>query len=623
MTQAHKDMTDLLPATQKNLVARGPINFAAAPIVPTRSARSGCVLALSLALCACAIRPSVPPSQGHIAAPPLEQKESRVPQPVSVGAYVPPPRVQTKTPTYTVVVNEVPVKELLFALGRDTKQNFDVHPAIQGLVSINAIDETLPSILERIARQVNIRFKNEGKVIVVMPDTAYAKTYKVNYVNLSRDSASSIGVSGQIDSGGGSAQGGTGGASTTTVNSTSKNNFWEVLKENVQNLLSATRALATSAEDKQAKAENARAAREEKLAQAEAVARAGANATNLYNTVFGGGAQQGAQSSSANDVMLNPVTGTMTVMATERQHTLVQQYLDSVASSSQRQVLIEATLVEVTLSDVYQGGIDWTRLSSNNAAGGNGLSFGQELLNGSLGNAPRLFVGYANPTSRFGNVSASLRLLEQFGNTRVLSSPKLMALNNQTALLKSVDNRVYFTIDTQTNTNANITTTTYTSKVHTVAEGFVMAMTPQINENGMVTLTVRPTITRINGSVDDPNPALQIAPNGSPLTNPIKNSIPIVSVREVESVLLLVSGQTAVLGGLMQDDVRRNRDQIPGVGSLPRVGEAFSFRNEKATKTELVIFLRPTVVTNPSLTDGDLASLKRFLPSIDPTGNTP
>lgn len=546
-----------------------------------------------------------------------------MPQPVSVGAYVPPPRVQTKTPTYTVVVNEVPVKELLFALGRDTKQNFDVHPAIQGLVSINAIDETLPSILERIARQVNIRFKNEGKVIVVMPDTAYAKTYKVNYVNLSRDSASSIGVSGQIDSGGGSAQGGTGGASTTTVNSTSKNNFWEVLKENVQNLLSATRALATSAEDKQAKAENARAAREEKLAQAEAVARAGANATNLYNTVFGGGAQQGAQSSSANDVMLNPVTGTMTVMATERQHTLVQQYLDSVASSSQRQVLIEATLVEVTLSDVYQGGIDWTRLSSNNAAGGNGLSFGQELLNGSLGNAPRLFVGYANPTSRFGNVSASLRLLEQFGNTRVLSSPKLMALNNQTALLKSVDNRVYFTIDTQTNTNANITTTTYTSKVHTVAEGFVMAMTPQINENGMVTLTVRPTITRINGSVDDPNPALQIAPNGSPLTNPIKNSIPIVSVREVESVLLLVSGQTAVLGGLMQDDVRRNRDQIPGVGSLPRVGEAFSFRNEKATKTELVIFLRPTVVTNPSLTDGDLASLKRFLPSIDPTGNTP
>jgi general secretion pathway protein D len=580
-------------------------------------------------LAGCAIRPKIPPSEGHIAAAAPQEKESKVPQPVSVGPYVPPPKVQTKVPTYTVVVHEVPVKELLFALARDTKQNFDVHPAIQGLVSINAIDETLPSILERISRQVNIRYKNEGKVIVVLPDTPYAKTYKVNYVNMTRDSTSTIGVSGQIDGGdsvsgssggGGGGQGGTSGSSTTTVNTHTKNNFWDVLRENVQSILAATRAQATSAEDRQAKAEAARSAREEKLAQAEAVARAGANATNLFNTVFGASSQAPGQV-AGQDVVVNPVTGTVTILATEKQHLLVQQYLDGVSSASQRQVLIEATIAEVTLSNNYQGGIDWRRVANS---GSNGISFKQELTGSNLGSAPRLFVGYENLGSRFGEVAASLKLLEQFGSTRVLSSPKLMAINNQTALLKVVDNIVYFTIDQQTNQAANAPTiTTYTSKVHTVAVGMVMAMTPQINENGVVTLTVRPTISRVTSFAEDPNPALKVDSSGRPLTTPISNKIPQVQVREMESVLQMVSGQTAILGGLMQDNVRRDRDQIPGVGSLPRVGEAFSYRDESVTKTELVIFLRPTIVTNPSVSDGDLASLKRFLPPIDPTGNTP
>ena len=243
-------MTDLFSATRVNIADSDRLKFVVeAPILTT--AKKGLVALASLLILAdCAIKPAIPPSQGHLAASPSEQKDSRVPQPVTVGPYLPPPTARTKTPTYTVVVNEVPVKELLFALGRDTKQNFDVHPAIQGLVSMNAIDETLPGILERITRQVNIRFKNEGKVIVVVPDTAYAKTYKVNYVNVNRDYTSTIAVSGQIDSSGGAGtKGGTGGTSSSMVNSTSKNSFWEVLKENIQGTLSATRALASNAEE--------------------------------------------------------------------------------------------------------------------------------------------------------------------------------------------------------------------------------------------------------------------------------------------------------------------------------------------------------------------------------------
>src|SRR5262249_39921356 len=156
-----------------------------------------------------------------------------------------------------------PVKELLLALARDTKENIDIHPGLQGLVSLNAIDETLPAILDRISRQVNMRYRLEGRTIVVSPDTPYLKTYKVDYVNMTRDTTSTIAVNGQIASGGGggavSSPGG--GTSSTSVETKSKNNFWEVLQQNVQSILSYTRALAQSAEDRQARAESARAAR--------------------------------------------------------------------------------------------------------------------------------------------------------------------------------------------------------------------------------------------------------------------------------------------------------------------------------------------------------------------------
>src|SRR5271169_161903 len=154
---------------------------------------------LSLLLAACAYKPTIPPSPGHISresVPPSGEADKILP-PVTNATYVPPPKARAKTPTYSVVVNDVPVKELLLALARDTKENIDIHPGLQGLVSLNAIDETLPSILDRIAKQVNMRYRVEGKTIVVSPDTPYFKTYKVNYVNMTRDTTSAIAVSGQ------------------------------------------------------------------------------------------------------------------------------------------------------------------------------------------------------------------------------------------------------------------------------------------------------------------------------------------------------------------------------------------------------------------------------------------
>jgi general secretion pathway protein D len=399
------------------------------------------------------------------------------------------------------------------------------------------------------------------------------------------------------------------------VRTISNNNFWEALRDNIRAILASTRIQTQSAEDRAQRAEAARAAREERLQQAEAVARAGPASSQLFNTAFGASAQQPPPPGDVRDeIISNPAAGTISVLANEKQHALIQQHIDSISQSSQRQVLIEATIVEVTLSDTYQAGIDWSRLAVNG-----GLSFTQSLIAGipSAFSAGSLTVGYANPTSSIGNISATIKLLNQFGNTRVLSSPKLMAINNQTALLKVVDNIVYFSIEATTTTAANVgTNTVFNSTAQTVPVGVVMTLTPQINENGQVTLSVRPTITRILDFKNDPNPSLcTVVGTGILATQKcIANPVPEIQTREMESVLQLISGQTAVLGGLMQDNVRRDRNSIPGIGNIPVIGEAFGIRNDNYTKSELVIFLRSTIISNPSLDSDELKFYQRFLP---------
>jgi general secretion pathway protein D len=128
-----------------------------------------------------------------------------------------------------------------------------------------------------------------------------------------------------------------------------------------------------------------------------------------------------------------------------------------------------------------------------------------------------------------------------------------------------------------------------------------MSVTPQINSNESVMLNVRPTISRVNRFVNDPNPALLV-----------NNPIPEIQVREMESLLRMNNNQIAVLGGLMQDEARDRTNAIPGVSRLPLLGKAFETKTKEYGKTELVIFLRPVVIRNPSL-DGDLDLYKTFL----------
>jgi len=305
-----------------------------------------------------------------------------------------------------------------------------------------------------------------------------------------------------------------------------------------------------------------KAERAERWSQAEAASKAGAGAASLFTAAF---ANQPA-GDGKNDVAVNPVAGTVSVLGTAKQQELVQQYLDRVMQSAQRQVLIEATIVEVTLKDQYRAGIDWSRalqgsvgwkIDTIGAVGGSSSN----ALAGSL--APFVQATY-NGGNGFKAASTAGVLRQHQGAVE----PQADGLEQPDGTAESRQQLVYFTVKADTVSTANVgATTTFTTTPQTVPVGVVMSVLPQINENGLVSLTVRPTITRKVGDVDDPNPDLKNAQ--------ISNKIPVIQVREMESLLQVRSGQTVILGGLIQDDTNNARDGLPGLSRPVGIGAVF------------------------------------------------
>jgi general secretion pathway protein D len=378
---------------------------------------------------------------------------------------------------------------------------------------------------------------------VIEKDSPFIRTYRVDYLNMSRTTTSDVQVATQIASGG-SVDGGGGSNSSTTVKNDSSNDFWKTLEENIGAL---------------------------------------ADVGGLAGTVIS-----------------NRESGVISVRTTSAAHDDIQDFISQVISSARKQVLIEATVVEVTLNDEFQAGVDWSRISN-----GNGWGFQQNVLAGALGTAPFTSATYVNNNAER-NVSAAVKALDSFGEVSVMSSPKIMAINNQTSILKVVDNRVYFSTEVEEEDGGenNPASRTETTTIHTVSVGFVMNVTPFITENNEIILNIRPTISRILRFVNTPNAGLAAAG----ITNPV----PEIQVREMESVLRVADGNTAVIGGLMQDTANDVSSGIPGLRDLPGIGFLFGTQSEQLAKTELVIFLRPRIIDNASL-DTSLQDFKRFL----------
>ena len=517
-------------------------------------------LLLSLVACGASNPPAM--SEGHLGSD--AAMPDVIPSPVIDAPILPEPELRPNLETYTVVVSQVPVRELLFSMARDAKLNLDINSDITGKVTMNAIDQTLPQILERLSRQAAINYTLEDETLYIRADKPRLQLYDVNYLNMSRLSKGSVEVATEISSTGSSAAGGSGGGnnSSSIVENESNNEFWKTLIINIAGVLGE-------------------------------------------ETKSGGDIQQ-----VSNNILVNRETGVIGVRATSRQHRQVRELLDKVVGSAQRQVMIEATIAEVTLSDHYQAGIDWSMMRTDSL--GNIDQIGQNLIGGNIPAIPSFQISAAGTTSNGEQLGATLKALEEFGDVKVLSSPKVMALNNQTAMLKVVDNEVYFSIDVtpeKRDALGGITSpATYTTEINTVPIGFVMTVMPFIDKNDVVTLNVRPTISRIIGTAADPNPEF-VNEDGEQV---VINEVPIIQVREIESVLKINNGDTAVIGGLMQDQINKQQSGVPILSSIPFIGALFSYQDDEYVKSELVIFIRPVVVHDASLT-GDLKDYQKYL----------
>ena len=574
-----------------------------------------CGLGIALSGCFQPMKPSV----GHMQDSATGPSTATIPPPVQAVPAPPKPKPTARAETYSVVVNNVNVRELLFALARDAKVNVDIHPGITGAVTLNAIDQTLPQLLTRIAKQVDMRYELNGPNLLVMPDSPYLRIYKIDYVNMERSTQGTVSVSSEIvgqqtggagggAAGGGAASGGGGAGQNTSrvaVTNRSANRFWDTLVKNVEEILRETDKLIPGGTAPAAPVAAAPAGAPGQPGPGGAAGAGGVAGSGAAGGGAAGGVAVAALGASPNvtfreasSVIANPEAGILTVRATLRQHDKLQEFLDQVLVNAKRQVLIEVTIVDVQLNNNYQQGIDFNILRTGTA----GISGG--ILQGAPVTPTASFLTLAYTSSSF---LASLKLLETFGNVRVLSSPRISVINNQTALLKVVENVVYFNIASQISqgtVNAG-NLQSFTAVPQTVPVGVVLNITPQISDADGVLLNVKPTISRISSFVQDPTPGLAVP-----------NQIPQIVIREMESVIKLSSGQMAVMGGLIQDSLSDQQASIPFLNRIPFLGDALSNRNILNQKTELVIFLRPLVIRDPSL-EGDYRGYRVFAPGED------
>jgi general secretion pathway protein D len=434
---------------------------------------------------------------------------------------------------------------------------------------MTAKSQTMLQILERIAKQVDIRYESHGSVVSVMPDKPFLKTYKIDFINIDRTS-NSVNTTTAAISGSNTATA----ENKTTVTTKTVNKLMESLMNNVKAMLIDEDQLHFNEQVDLQNMQNIRARGDGMASGSSQIAAASGKQNNQASdggqinnrstgsgtSVSGSGNQdiqgQGEVSAKKGDyvravnVFANNETGVLVVRATSRQHEKVQEFIDMVMRAAKRQVLIEATIVEVTLSSQYQQGISWSQVFS----GPQGWKLSQ------AGNAT--FAATAGALAINANPSTSINLLQTFGTVKVLSSPKLTVMNNQTASLKVAKNSVYFTISATAATTSNGVTTpgTYTTTPNSVSVGLTMSVTPQISDSDSVTLNVRPSISSIVGTVNDPNPILtNPCGTGGTITKcdipAVTSTVPVIQTREMESIIKIENGQTAVMGGLIQEGI--------------------------------------------------------------------
>lgn len=572
--------------------------------------------------------------------------EPPIPELQPILAAPTPPELADQRRVSVQVTQATPVQDLLIELARKAGVDLDLDPRIEGGIILQANERPFEEVVRRIADLAGLRYTFADNVLRVELDEPYMQHYRVDMLNLVRKTTSKVDASTDVFS-----ALGTGGAiangSATSVQGEVTNDFWEEVKTGIEAIVdekppalklvtgaaapAATATATPTAAPTATGAEGAGApegapdamqAASEAAAIAAETNVAAASATPTASTASGG---TGADDDTGQYYTINRPAGIITVQTTQAKHRRIQAYLNELRRAMQAQVLIEAKVVEVALDEEFRAGIDWSFVNLPNV---------QSITTGGLltGVVPtgRLLptVGAAFQSSG-GSLKTAVDLLDTFGTSRTLSSPRLTVVNNETALLKVAENQVFFTlqIEREIDNDTGNETRTFTSELRTVPIGLLMQVQPSINlDSKQISLNLRPTISRIVGQAEDPAVQLTLADINAGLSPANRISIqsspiPVVEVREVDSVVTLESGAVLVMGGLMQERKVNEDEKVPGLGDVPLVGNAFKKQIRETQVTELVIFLRATIVQGrDSVHQADVDLYNTFSPDPRPIG---
>lgn len=285
--------------------------------------------------------------------------------------------------------------------------------------------------------------------------------------------------------------------------------------------------------------------------------------------------------------------GLIMVFGTARQHQHLGDYLKKLKEATSTQVIIEAKIIEVTLDNEFKSGINWSQLGE----GGRIMAPMGSLFHHSHITSSDVFT-FAVDNEKF---SAVLNLVKKFGTVRTLSNPRLTVMNNQPAMLKVATNEVFFHLEFERffQADGKPDVENISSEALTVPIGLVMIVQPSVNlQTGEITMMLRPTLSRVQKEVEDPAVAIKSQQK-------VKSTVPVVQVREIDSVLKMKSGQVLVMGGLMEDRSSYTSSSVPGVDSIPLFGELAKGKDDDRKITELVIFLTAHIAEDPYIVEAD------------------
>ena len=471
----------------------------------------------------------------------------------------PPQAISMPEPRLRIAAHDVDAVEFFGSLFKGSRYSVAVHPGVAGQISVELKDVTLTEVLAVVGDMYGFDVQRKGNVFHVYPAGLRTETIPVNYLMMSRRGLSRTSVS-------------TGGV-TANDNNGNSNSFDNANSSNNSTSNSNRSSNGSSNSDSNG-------------------TRIETDTNSDYWTDLRDTLQTLIGSGDGRAVITSPQAGLVTIRAYPKELKAVREFLNQSESHLKRQVVLEARILEVSLNEGYEQGVDWSGLSAS-WDGNKGITGGGSLTPSTIANTPNQIFSALGGGAGFkisdGNFNVAVNLLKTQGDVNTLSSPRVTATNNQKAVIK-VGTDEYFV------TNASTTITTNSSGVSDKTpnveltpffSGIALDVTPQIDEEGKVLLHIHPSVI----DTEEQKKTIDVG-TADPLILPLAKS----SIRESDTVVQANNGDIIVIGGLMKTDKQEIVSKVPLLGDIPWVGEAFTNRRESTKKVELVILLKPTVV---------------------------